>query len=175
MEKRHLIISVIILILTVLIVMLVVRNIRSLYTLHQKLQQRDRAISELKNLVKSEMDIKRQIGELRELIGYYEQKLPKEKEVSQLFHELDNIASGSKIKFSLITPDSSEEGKHYMRYYRTIELKSGYHQLGNFINKLENLGRFIKVDKIAITPDPADPFKHNVELVVSTFVSLEEK
>ena len=51
-----------------------------------------------------------------------------------------------------------------------LTARSGYHELGAFINQLENSERIFMVKTIEIKADPSDPKRHHATLVVETFV-----
>ena len=55
-----------------------------------------------------------------------------------------------------------------------ITAKSGYHELGSFLNNLENADRFMKVVDIDIKANKTSPKKHDVELMVCTYILLAE-
>lgn len=64
--------------------------------------------------------------------------------------------------------------KPYTEVPITITAKSGYHQLGAFINRVENGKRLMKVADVDITFDNMNKTEHNVELLVMTYVLKRE-
>lgn len=64
--------------------------------------------------------------------------------------------SGNTIKFSLVLT--------------TLDLSCSYHNLGKFINDLENLEEFIALQELKITPSSGDYLRQNVSLVLKTYV-----
>ncbi len=111
-------------------------------------------------------------------INRYEKMLPAEKEIPALLEDLSAMARESNIKIVGITPvavgagkDSRPQGASiYQEIPILINAKSGYHELGNFINNLENADRFMKVVDIGIRANRQTPEKHDVELVVMTYI-----
>ena len=51
-----------------------------------------------------------------------------------------------------------------------LDLSCGYHQLGSFLNVLENKDIFIGVEDLAISAQEKDYFKHKVELTLRAYV-----
>ena len=110
----------------------------------------------------------------------YEKKLPVEQEIPALLENLSDMAKDSNIKIVSIVPampkDNNPGNKSLI--YREIPIlitaKSGYHELGHFLNSLENADRFMKVVDINIKANKASPKKHDVELMICTYVLLPE-
>ncbi len=123
------------------------------------------------------------LEEQSQKVESYEKKLPAEQEIPALLENLSNIARGSNIKIIGIAPvmsyffrddKSVKEGQIYREIPILITAKSGYHELGSFLDKLENSDRFMKAADIDIKSNKASPNKHDVELLVSTYVLLTE-
>ncbi len=148
-------------------------KINNLKTISIELSKKTAAVEEAEELIEGQERYRQEIDQLKKRIEIYEDKLPEQREVPQLFRELDEIAGQSQIKIISVGSEQFEEREHYWRYWMDLALEGGYHELGRFINKLESLGRFIKVDDIQISSDPQNLLKHNIKLVVSTFVSKE--
>ncbi|MBI5144103.1 MAG: type 4a pilus biogenesis protein PilO [Candidatus Omnitrophica bacterium] len=120
----------------------------------------------------------------REKVEYYEKRLPAEQEMPSILADLSNMAKGSNIKILSITPipvsaslkDADRTKKRiYQERPILINAKSGYHELGQFLSNLENADRFMKVVDIDVKTNKVTPKKHDVELVVSTFILLNER
>ena len=116
----------------------------------------------------------------KEKIDRYEKMLPAEKEIPDLLEDLSSIAKSSNVKIVGITPVVSKEekvqkGQIYKEIPILISAKSGYHELGDFLSKLENSDRFMKVVDIGIKATGSSPTKHDVELMVLTYVLLKGK
>ncbi len=75
---------------------------------------------------------------------------------SQEFRADEEKISGNTIKFSPVLT--------------TLDLSCSYHNLGKFINDLENLEEFIAVQEFKITPSSGDYLRQNVSLVLKTYV-----
>jgi len=94
----------------------------------------------------------------------------------------DKQASLKKIQdqqtvYSQAIAQKQKEAKAGSAVYKEIPImvtaKAGYHEVGRFIASLENSDRFMKVVDIQIKADRALPRKHDVELLVVTYVLLE--
>lgn len=122
---------------------------------------------------------KKSITAYDEKVGRYEKTLPTEQGIPRLLEDLSNMARESNMKIVGIVPVAKEDDRQRARTYQEIPImisaKSGYHELGRFLAGLENSDRFMKVADIQIKSNRGAPKKHDVELLVSTYVLLEGK
>jgi type IV pilus assembly protein PilO len=144
-----------------------------------------RLMAELKtansNIAKVEQ-FKKTIEAYRERVDDYEKRLPAEQEIPSLLENLSNMAKSSNVKIIGITPvqkalkeQRGQKGQTYQEIPILITAKSGYHELGYFLSDLENSDRFMKVTDIAIRTNRVTQKKHDVELMISTYILLREK
>lgn len=112
-------------------------------------------------------------------VGKYEKTLPTEEGIPGLLESLSEMAKSSNMSIAGIVPVASRDIKSQSRVYKeipiTINAKSGYHELGRFMSNLENSDRFIKISDMQIKFNRPTPKKHDVELLVVTYVLLEGK
>ena len=145
------------------------RDLKNNITLvNSRLERLDEMKAKLENLKK-------------EQVGYATQ-LPAEKEVPRFLEGLAGIARESNVKILSVTPHEltaksteNKSGQYYGAMPIAITAKSGYHQMGRFINNLEEGGRFITVEDIKIQYDNNFPRKHNVQMVLKTYVAYENE
>lgn len=107
----------------------------------------------------------------------YEKKFPKEEEVPALLESLSTIAKRSSVDIIAVKPvkiEAKEQMEKIAGIFHEIPIeilaKGGYHQLGQFINRLENLDRFMEVIDIEIVRDNTTPRRHYLRLLVSTYI-----
>jgi len=112
----------------------------------------------------------------KKLVGY-EKALSREKELPMLLESLSGMAEKSDVKILTITPrdtgrrrqKGTEEKSVYQEIPIGITAQSGYHQLGSFINRLENGQRYMQVSNIKVNPGEPDSGRHKVEFVVCAY------
>lgn len=134
---------------------------------------------EREKVVKAEKEILRfptvklNLKRLREEVRQYQVNMP-EATPDWLLERLNNLGSETEISFDKIEPRGyiTQAGLYWLQGLH-IELKTDYHRLGRFINKLENLSPFIKVIDLSIVSNKDNINKHVVKLTVGTYV--EEK
>jgi len=124
---------------------------------------------------------KKEIEAYKGKVDSYEKTLPAEQEIPSFLENLSNMAKSSNIKIVAITPvvaagggGEAEKGI-YQEIPILINAKSGYHELGRFLNKLETSDRFMKVADIDIKGNRDNPNKHDIELLVLTYILLKNK
>jgi type IV pilus assembly protein PilO len=119
-------------------------------------------------------DAKLKIADLKQNISYYEKKLPTEKDIPDLLQYLSNIAIETDVTLLEIEKKQEIREEKDQTFYVTVPfnliLRGGYHNIGAFINKLENADRFMKIDQFEIKGDKRDPFEHRGEMMVYTYI-----
>jgi len=119
------------------------------------------------------------VDSYKKKIGLYEKTLPTEDGIPGLLESLSGMAKSANMRIAGIVPIIQKKPEAGNRAYEeipiTITAQAGYHELGRFLASLENSDRFMKVTDIQIKADKASPKKHDVELLVVTYVLLEGK
>lgn len=109
----------------------------------------------------------------RQGLAKYEKKLSKEKELPVLLENLSKMARASRVKISGITPSVIKKGKGEDAVYREVPIQvsaqSGYHELGSFINNLENDTRYMQISGLKIQANHANPKRHNIDFVIYAY------
>jgi len=132
-----------------------------------------------KSIIAEKPGFKKRLEEYNKKVELYEKKLPEQQEIPSLLENLSTMARSANITIVGITPSLPPSGGGRNQVYQEIPVvitaKSGYHELGRFINNLENGNRFMKVLDIDVKADKATPQRHNVEMVVCTYTLLPER
>jgi len=132
-------------------------------------------LKQARSLVSEKDSLKKKAQEYNEKIELYEKKLPAQQEIPGLLEDLSKMARNANITIIGITPIALKGQKEkktqvYQEIPILITAKSGYHELGRFLSNLENGDRFIKVVDISIKANAVSPKKHDIELMVYTYV-----
>ena len=120
---------------------------------------------------------RKDIGLYEDKVTHYEKMLPAEREIPSFLENLSDMAKSSGVKIIGITPTvtGGEEGMIYQELPIIINAKSGFHELGRFLTSLEYSERFIKVADIDIKANSSNPKKHDVDLLLLTYILLKGK
>jgi len=147
-----------------------------------------RQIRELKNdveLVNTRMarldQMTTKLKSLREEFMGYSDALPDEKDIPAFLQELSTVARKSNVKILGITPSEFRQvagGGKDNEFYRempvSITAKGGYHELGDFLANIEQAKRFITMESLEISYDSRSPRKHDIDLVIKTYVTIDD-
>ncbi|MDD5680621.1 MAG: type 4a pilus biogenesis protein PilO [Candidatus Omnitrophica bacterium] len=134
--------------------------------------------------IESMPKMEKEVSGLKQKAIAYSNKLPREEEFPALLERLSAMAQTADVKITKIAPikdaDSTAAEKTvspsaiYQAKGIMVNAQCGYHQLGNFISELERDERFMDVSDITIESVKTAPRRHNVQLIVKTFV-LKDK
>lgn len=102
-----------------------------------------------------------------------------QKDISKFLDELTRLASGSDIEFVSLTPeanpmivpqDKESAAKYsFVRVPITVKMRGGYNSLLDFLKKVEEGKKFIKIDYLGITSEGNALYKHNMQIKFSIF------
>ncbi|MBP7056735.1 MAG: type 4a pilus biogenesis protein PilO [Candidatus Omnitrophica bacterium] len=148
-------------------------NFKKIARLDSDLREAERDVSTIGNL-------ERGISVYDEKIEQYVKMLPAEKEIPALLENLASMARDANVRIVAITPvtgkeTEGEKGRIYLEMPIQISAKSGFHELGRFMSSLESSGRFMKVLDIEIKGNPSTPKRHDVDLLLTTYVLVKGK
>lgn len=138
-------------------------------------QQRQRDIQKAKVGPEVLKELEEELDEIKARIDYYRQGLLVKPDVPQILKELNQIAERLRIKFVSVNPLERKEtilpgaGELLLQIPIRIKLQCGYHELGIFINKIENLPRFMKITELKINADSGNIWTHQAELVITSY------
>jgi Tfp pilus assembly protein PilO len=96
-------------------------------------------------------------------------------QIASLIQDISKIAQANNVKIMQIKPSkdnakaSSVAGK-FSPVFIWLDLTCGYHDLGRFINALENNQVLISVDNLKIGSQQQDVLKQKVTLTLKTYV-----
>jgi Tfp pilus assembly protein PilO len=100
-------------------------------------------------------------------------KIINEKEITILLEEISDTANKNNIRITNIKPSKIRDEKastDLASITLTLDIYCEYHNLGKFINDLENSRVFMAVEELKIIPDPKDNFRQSANLAVKVYV-----
>jgi Tfp pilus assembly protein PilO len=103
-------------------------------------------------------------------------KFVNETQKQQLIQEIYDIAAASKVRIEQLKPllaakqkDEIVANVRLVPFPMALELVCGYHQLGKFLNMLEEGKYYIAVTEMKIKGNASAPFRHNINLTLVTY------
>ncbi len=145
-----------------------------------RLHQAKRQFASDQGMVASIPRYKAQIEQMREAMFAHKKKFSTVQEISELLKDLSEIAKASGVKIVSIRPHPMVESRVdnftasvYQKFPISIRAVCGYHQLGIFLNRLENNETFMRVSDIKIVSDQKEPTQHLAYVLVNTYILSE--
>ena len=104
------------------------------------------------------------------LVEAYRTRLAPEAEATWLLQEVSHVATEAGVNLSSASPHKPRQLDQFPQLSVELHFTSSYHQLGQFVSRLEAAEPFLWVDELTLRlrdPESQDP-QADVELVVST-------
>lgn len=120
--------------------------------------------------------LEEQIAEAEARIAMVERRLPNDKQAPELFKELNDLAEDADLEYlSMVAQPVKDKGTH-IEIPLEIDVTAKYHDLGKYVNSIENSERFAKIDGLKIDYNFDAPFEYlqDITLTVSTFMFKEK-
>lgn len=127
--------------------------------------------------------LNKETKEMRDKKDLLAAKLFWEKDISRFLNELTRLTSNSEVEFINIKPEASlpvpEKDKelftkyHFARVPISVKIRGTYDGLLNFLKKVEESDKFIKIEYLNIESGVASLYKHNIDIRFS-IVTKEE-
>ncbi|PYN83707.1 MAG: hypothetical protein DMD96_01445 [Candidatus Rokuibacteriota bacterium] len=116
------------------------------------------------------MKYRREAVELEARLNALKEKLPGEKEIPTLYRTLSDAATASGLGVSLFQPRPPAVRDYYSEIPITLNAEAGYHQIGEFFERVAKLARVVNVTEIKLSGvnRPRSPVR--AELVLATYM-----
>jgi len=128
--------------------------------------------------------LRKRVSALEKKLDSYEKSLSREKEIPVLLENLSNLARDARVKILGITPvdagslrtgGQEKDDSIYQEVPIVINAQSEYHDLGIFINTLENGQRYLQISDIEIKSNRNNPKRHDVKFIVYAYTFKSEQ
>ena len=116
------------------------------------------------------MKFRREAAELEARLNALKDRLPSEREMPGLYRTLTDAAAAVGLGLSLFQPRATATHDVYTEIPIAINGEAGYHQLGEFLEKVAKLPRVVTVNEIKMVTGnrPRNPVR--AELVLATYM-----
>jgi type IV pilus assembly protein PilO len=95
--------------------------------------------------------MRREIAELERTLDVMKERLPTEKEMPALFRKLTDAAFQVGLGVSLFQPREGRVRDFFVEYPITLTAEGGYHQLGEFFERVASLPRVVTVSELKMS------------------------
>jgi len=157
-------------------------QILSLSKINARIKELNQKVISTKTDLSKEQEIKKRLEKLKKEAVFIKDQIIFEEGISDLIDRVSKMANKTDVKIIKIFPLKDPKAKELLnsdlgRFYPLIlslELSSGYHQLGKFLSLLESYERFLKTEEISIIGETSDLSHHRVKLTLWTFFIIKK-
>lgn len=151
-------------------------------TILQKINPRVNSLSSqiktAKKDIKSIPEMELKLSKIKERATVITQKIVDEDKIPALLEKISSKAQENNIKIMQIRPIRDAKAKElattqtgkYFNLDISLDVRCGYHNLGKFLNELENMGQFIKLQSLGINSDSKDYYHQQVKISLGTII-----
>ena len=132
--------------------------------------QLERDIAQQNTILADLAKFRRMVTEVEQRLAALREKLPTEKETPPLYRSLSDAAFNSGLGVSLFQPRDPKLRDYFSEIPISVKAEGGYHQLGNFFERLAGLPRVVNVTewKLGTTKDAKNPI--SADLTLATYM-----
>ncbi len=102
-------------------------------------------LAEARRIVADLERFRREIAELEQQIEVAKEKLPTEKDIPPLYRAMSDAAFQSGLGVALFQPREPKVNEYFLEIPITVNIEGGYHQLGEFFERVAGLQRVVGV------------------------------
>jgi type IV pilus assembly protein PilO len=112
---------------------------------------------------------RREAAELGRQLDGLKERLPSEKEMPPLYRTITDAAFQSGLAVALFQPRDGKIRDYYVEYPITLNAEGGYHQLGEFFERVAALPRVVTVQELKVTALSKAKHPIRAELTLATY------
>jgi len=139
-------------------------------TLEGKRQQLATELAQARAQVAELQRFRREMAELQAKLDTLKAKLPTEKETPGLYRAVSEAAQASGLGVSLFQPREPRPKDYVAEIPITITAEGGYHQLGQFFERVAGLERVVKVGDLKLTGLTKGRTALRAEMTLATYM-----
>ena len=138
--------------------------------LRPELSALEREVAQNRQILTNLMKFRQEAAELEARLNALKDRLPSEREMPGLYRTVSDAATAAGLGVSLFQPRPVTTHEVYTEIPITVNGEAGYHQLGEFLEKVAKFPRVVTVNEIKMTTGtrPRNPVK--TELVLATYM-----
>jgi type IV pilus assembly protein PilO len=129
-----------------------------------------REVAQNRAILADLMKFRREAAELEARLNLLKDRLPSEREMPGLYRTLSDAAAAAGLGVSLFQPRPTVTQEVYTEIPITLNGESGYHQLGEFLEKVAKMPRVVTVNEIKMTTGTRPRNSVKAELVLATYM-----
>ncbi len=134
-------------------------------------------IEKLQNDKKHVGQFQKGLADMKSKVAEFDRMVYAKDDVPVALNNISTLANEYGVQIDQLAPQRQSEDqlvKNDDGVYKSIaifiEARSGYHEFGRFINKMEKDNMFWKLDELVFSADKINPHKHIVKMVMRILV-----
>lgn len=158
--------------------------IRSSYALTKQIKEKKVDTTKIQIASDEFEKLAKKINGLRQQSGTLDEKLYWEEDISKFLDKLTQLAADLNIEFvslkpeSVIQPPKSKDKKDKKESREnllaqvpiTVSFKASYSNLVEFLKRIEEADKFIKIDTFSIESEQKEIHKHNIKMLLVIYI-----
>ncbi|MBI4609145.1 MAG: type 4a pilus biogenesis protein PilO [Candidatus Rokubacteria bacterium] len=112
--------------------------------------------------------------ELEQRVTAARERLPAEKEIPKLYRQISDLATQQGLTVSLFQPKAPQDKDYYAEVPIQLNADAGYHQLGEFFEKLAKLPRIVTLGDFRLVAIERPTGTLQAELTLLTYLARPE-
>lgn len=129
-----------------------------------------REVAQNRAILADLMKFRREAAELEARLNALKDRLPSEREMPGLYRSVSDAAAAAGIGVSLFQPRPAATHEVYTEIPITLNGEAGYHQLGEFLEKVAKMPRVVTVNEIKMTTGNRPRSSVKAELLLATYM-----
>ncbi len=151
--------------------------------LSQQVREASKQVQQMEQLMAQATNIQQEYAGLQTSVAQLRDQLPSEDALPTVIEWISELASQTGVKILSIFPQRSAQPLEpntqvslglYKAVAIEIDALSGFHQLGMFLSRVESGDQSIEVKQLRISQSERELRRHNVKLILLTYVTLTD-
>jgi type IV pilus assembly protein PilO len=138
--------------------------------LRPELATLQREVAQHRTILADLMKFRREVAELEAKLNVLKDRLPSEREMPGLYRTLSDAAAASGLGMSLFQPRPVTTHDVYTEIPITFTGEAGYHQIGEFLEKVARFPRVVTVSEMKMTTGSRARVPVKADLVLATYM-----
>lgn len=138
--------------------------------LRPELAALQREVAQNRTILADLMKFRREVAELEARLNTLKDRLPSEREMPTLYRTLSDAAAASGLGMSLFQPRPVTTHEVYTEIPISVTGEAGYHQVGEFLEKVARFPRVVTVSEMKMTTGPRARIAVKADLILATYM-----
>jgi type IV pilus assembly protein PilO len=138
--------------------------------LRPELAALQREVAEKRTILADLEKFRREVAELEARLNTLKDRLPSEREMPGLYRTLSDAAASSGLGMALFQPRPVTTHEVYTEIPIVVTGEAGYHQVGEFLEKVARFPRVVTVSEMKMNTGPRPKVLVKADLILATYM-----